>query len=83
MDIDLARRMIRVDFNVSRELQDVLQALKASCPEDEYRELARGIAAAIHTLGRGLMDKAIASHPELKAEIDTSISEHGYYRPFG
>ena len=41
MNIDLARQMVRVDFAVSRELQAVLQALKAGCSPVEYRALAR------------------------------------------
>ena len=72
--------MIRVAFKVSRELQTILQTLKANCSEEEYRDLARGIAAAIHSVGMGLTDKAIAAHPELEAEIDASIEKHGRYR---
>jgi hypothetical protein len=79
MDIELARQMVRVDFKVSRDLQEVLQALKASCPEAEYRDLARGIAAAIHGVSMALTEKAIASHPELEAEIEASIKKHGRY----
>ncbi len=80
MDIDLARQMVRVDFTVSRELQAVLQALKARCPEGEYRDLARGIAAAVDGVSTALTRKAIAAHPELEAEIDASIKQYGHYR---
>ena len=80
MDIDLARQMVRVDFAVSRELQVVLQALKARCSPEEYRELARGIAAAVDGVGTALIRKAIEAHPELEAEIDVSINKYGYYR---
>jgi len=80
MDIDLARQMVRVDFAVSRELQAVLHALKARCSAEEYRELARGIAAAVDGVGTALTRKAIAVHPELEAEIDASINKYGYYR---
>lgn len=79
MDIDLARQMVRVAFKVSRDLQEVLRALKARCPEEEYRDLARGIAAAIDGVGRGLTSKAISSHPKLEAEIDASITKTGQY----
>lgn len=80
MDIDLARQMVRVDFKVSRELEAVLLALKARCSPEEYRELARGIAAAIDGVGTALIRQAIAAHPELAGEIDASIKEHGQYR---
>jgi len=80
MDIDLARQMVRADFRASRELETVLRTLKANCPEDEYRDLARGIAAAIDGIGTALTRKAIEAHPELEAEIDASIREHGRYR---
>jgi hypothetical protein len=80
MDIDLARQMVRVDFAVSRELQAVLQALKARCPPEEYRKLARDIAAAVDSVGAALIRKAIEAHPELEAEIDASIKQYGQYR---
>lgn len=80
MDIDLARQMVRVDFKVSRDLQSILKALKAGCSPEEYHELARGIAAAVDGVGTALIRKAIAAHPELEAEIDSSIKEHGSYR---
>jgi len=80
VDIDLARDLVRTAFQISADLQKLLPVLKAKCPEDEYRDLARGIAQAIDFVGVGLTDKAIKSHPELKEEIEAAIAEKGHYR---
>ena len=79
MDIDLARQMVRAAFRASGELETILKTLKARCPKDEYRDLALGIAAAVDSVGTALIRKAIASHPELEAEIDASITKTGRY----
>jgi hypothetical protein len=79
MDIDLAREMVRAAFRASRELEAMLKTLKARCPEDEYRDLALGIAAAVDSVGTALIRKAIAAHPNLEAEIDASITKTGRY----
>lgn len=80
MDVDLARQMVRAAFRASGELESTLRALKAGCSEEEYRDLARGIAAAVDAVGKGVISKAIALHPELEAEIDAEINEYGDYR---
>ncbi len=79
MDIDLGRQMVRAAFKASGELEAMLPILREGCSEDEYRDLARGIAAAIDGVNRGLLGKAIASHPELEAEIDADIQKHGVF----
>jgi hypothetical protein len=79
MNIDLAREMVRAAFRASGELQIVLHAAKAQCGETEYRDLARGIATAIDSIGSGLIKKALAAHPELEAEIDEGIAKNGRY----
>lgn len=79
MDIDLAREMVRAAFRAGRELEATIKTLKARCPEEEYRDLARGIATAIDSVHTALIRKAIAAHPDLEAEIDASITETGRY----
>jgi hypothetical protein len=79
MNIDLARQMVRAAFRASGELETMLHTLKASCPEDEYRNLARGVAAAIDGIGTALTRPAIAAHPDLAAEIDAAIDRDGHY----
>jgi len=79
MDIELARDVVRAAFRSSCQLQSLLGALKTRCRPDEYQEYARGIATAIDTIGVSLIDKALAEHPELSAEIDTSIAKDGRY----
>jgi hypothetical protein len=79
MDIDLARDMIRTAFRSSSELQEFLGVLKQRCSPEECKDYSRGIAA-IDAIGVALINKALAEHPELNAEVEASIARHGQYR---
>jgi hypothetical protein len=80
MDIDLARDMIRTAFRSISELQSFLGVLKQQCSPEEYKDYSRGIAAAIDAIGVALINKALAAHPELNAEVEASIARRGQYR---
>jgi hypothetical protein len=80
MNVDLARDMIKTAFRSSSELQDFLGVLKRRCSAEEYKNYSRGIAAAIDAIGVALINKALAAHPELNAEVEASIVRHGQYR---
>jgi hypothetical protein len=80
MDVDLARDMIRTAFRSSSELQNFLGVLKQRCSPEQYSDYARGIAAAIDAIGVALINKALAAHPELNAEVEAAIAAHGRYR---
>jgi hypothetical protein len=54
--------------------------LKQRCSPEEYRDYSRGIAAAIDAIGVALINKALAAHPELNAEVEAGIARHGQYR---
>jgi hypothetical protein len=79
VDIELARNVIRAAFRSSAELQALLDHLKSQCSAAEYDTYATGIATAIDTIGVALISKTLTAHPELKAEIEASISKHGRY----
>jgi hypothetical protein len=79
MDIEIARQVVRTAFRSSAMLRDLLTQLKRQCTADEYQDYARGVAAAVDAIGVGLIAKAIAGHPELEAEIEASIPEHGRF----
>ena len=79
MDIETARDVVRAAFRSSSELQKLLSTLKGRCRPDEYQDYARNIAAAIDAIDVSLINKALAEHPELSAEIDTSIAKDGRY----
>ena len=79
MDIETARDVVRAAFRSSSELQRLLGPLKERCSPDEYRDYARGIAAAIDSIGVNLINKAIAAYPELSSEIETSIANRGRF----
>lgn len=79
MDIELARHVVRTAFRSSSELQALLSTLKQGCSAEEYKSYALGIAAAIDAICVGLMNKAIAAHPGLAGEIESSLEQHGHF----
>jgi hypothetical protein len=80
MDSTLAWDLVRVSFRVARELQELLPRLKEQCSAEDYQDYARGIAGAIHGVNTALLDKAIASHPELAARIEADLADFGRVR---
>jgi hypothetical protein len=80
MDIELARDMIRAALRSGSELQDLLSVFKERCDPEEYKDYSRGIAMAMDAIGVALTNKALAAHPELRAEVDARIATHGRYR---
>jgi hypothetical protein len=80
MDIDLARHIVRTAFHSGRELEELLGPLKEQCGEDEYDDYAKAIATAIAAIQLEVMNRALASHPDLEKEIEASIATFGRYR---
>jgi hypothetical protein len=79
MDIDMAREVVRAAFRSSSELERMLGPLRERCTPDEYRDYARGVAAAVDAIGVELIKRATAAYPELNSEIETSIVNHGRF----
>ncbi|WP_421724242.1 hypothetical protein [Bauldia sp.] len=79
MDKQLAKHLIRVAFRSQRELSGCLGALKEGCSPEEYRDYARGVAAAVHEINVALTNKAIAAYPELEQEIESDMQKYGRY----
>jgi len=79
MDKAVARHIIRVAFQTSRDLQDLMDLLRRQMNSDEYKDYAIGIATAIAGIGDALTNKALAAHPELTAEIEASLDTYGRY----
>jgi 1,6-anhydro-N-acetylmuramate kinase len=77
MDEKLAWGMIRVSFRVGRELLNLLSQLKERCGPEEYKEHAQAIAGAMHGVSTALIDRALATHPELSARIEAELAESG------
>lgn len=76
MEKDLARHLIRTAFRTTHELQDTLSLLKQHIGASEYRECASGIAAAIDAINVALINKALATYPDLEGEIETSLARY-------
>jgi hypothetical protein len=77
MNSQLAWDMIRASFRASRELQALLPQLRQQCSAEEYQDHARAIAGAIHGVNVALIDRALASHPELSSRIEAELAELG------
>ncbi len=76
MDRDVARHVIRTSFQATRELISLLTLLKEHAPADEYRDYARRIAHAIHTVNGALLDPTYAAHPGLQEEVEASVEKY-------
>ena len=79
MDIDLARHLIRTALRTTRELTEALDLAKRALPADEYRRFGQQIAGAIQTVHGVLIDRAVAAHPALEAEVEASIARYDRY----
>ena len=77
MEKDVARQVIRVAFSSAGELQSLLQILKQRCSAEEYKDYARAVAVSIDGITVALINKVLASHPELADEIEANIARSG------
>ena len=73
------RTVLRAVFRSATELQDLLPVLKAHCDADEYRVYAVAIASVIAESGQQIINRVMAEHPELEAEVDSAVSKDGRY----
>jgi hypothetical protein len=80
MDIDFARHTIRAAFRAGVELQESLPLSKERLGPEEQKEFALGIAEAIYGIAVATMNKALAAHSELEAEIEADLAAFGRYR---
>jgi hypothetical protein len=79
MDIDLARHIIRVALQNSRELTDLLQLLKQQLEPHEYKQYARGIAETIDVTNQKLTAQALAAFPELSHEMEHKLAKYSRF----
>jgi hypothetical protein len=77
MESDLALRVIRTAFRCGEELGSLLRLLKERCGAEEYAHYARAIAAAVDKINVELIERVLASHPELAQKIERDIENHG------
>ena len=72
--------MVRVSFQVARELQGVLGLLKENCSAEDYQSYAGRIPQAIDSVNGALFNSALAAHPELAERIEAELEEFGRIR---
>ena len=79
MNIDIARYVARAAFKSSHELSELVPFLNDRLGAEEYAAYAKAIGLAIAAIQVDLMNKLVADHPGLEAEIEASIAKHGRY----
>jgi hypothetical protein len=79
VNIDLARHVARAAFRSSRELGELVPFLKDRLNAEEYSIYAKAIGSAVASIQVDLMNKLVADHPGLEAEIEASIGKYGRY----
>ena len=79
MNIDVARHVARAAFRSSHELSELVPFLNDRLGAEEYAAYAKAIGLAIAAIQVDLMNKLVADHPGLEAEIEASIAKHGRY----
>jgi hypothetical protein len=79
MNIDLARDVVRVAFRSSSELAELVPFLKSYLSAEEYSTYAKAIGLAVVSIQVDLMNKLVADHPGLEADIEASIAKYGRY----
>ena len=72
-----AWQAIQTAFRCGNELQRLLPTLKKNCTPDEYRQFARGVAAAMDAVNVQVLDRALTAHPALKARIEDQLTKTG------
>ena len=79
MDIDMARDIARAAFRSTRELGALVPILKDRLEPREFDSYAKAIASAIAGIQLDIVNRLIAEHPALEAEIETAINRTGQY----
>lgn len=79
MDIDVARHIVRSAFRSGRELESLLNMLKAHCKPDEYNAYAKAIGTAVASIHTEVINRIATDFPQLESEIEAHIDEHGRY----
>jgi hypothetical protein len=79
VNIDIARHVARAAFKSSHELSELVPFLNDRLGSEEYATYAKAIGLAIAAIQVDLMNKLVADHPGLEAEIEASIAKHGRY----
>jgi hypothetical protein len=79
MDTETGREVLRATFRSAEQLQKLLPLLKSRCSADEYRKYALAVAAVVAEGGQQLINRVIAEHPELEAEVDSAANAGRQY----
>jgi hypothetical protein len=77
MDKDVAWSVIRKVFQVSAELQGLMQDLRKTCDAKDYHTYAVAIAATIDRMNVESLDRTLARYPDLEQRIERDIAQHG------
>jgi hypothetical protein len=75
MDRDTANEVFNAALRSGDELQKLLPLLKTRCSADEYDVYLKAVATAMAEIGIELVNRVVAEHPELGAEMEARSAE--------
>jgi hypothetical protein len=79
MQKQVAKHIVASALKCSSQLNQILPFAKIHCDNEEYREILSGVARVLDSIGVQIIDGILASHPDLKQEIDDSITKYGVF----
>jgi len=65
IDKAMAEQIHQASLNAIVELSTLLRDVEATCPNQDYQKIKRGIGLSIGTIQTELMDLLYVDHPEL------------------
>ena len=79
MDINVARYVIRASFRSGQELETLFNLLQSHCDPNEYKTYTTAIATVVASIQLEIVNRIVASHPDLEDEMEKIISKYGRY----
>ncbi|MDE2229881.1 MAG: hypothetical protein KGL11_12695 [Alphaproteobacteria bacterium] len=76
---DLARHVSNVAYSLAGALEDLRSFLKFHCNPAEFKAWDAAITSVETQITEGLLHRAYANHPTLKADIDERIRGFGEF----
>ena len=73
----VAKHIAASAVRCSSQMSQLLPFAKAFCTQAEYNQLLSAVASITATIGTDIVDWALASHPDVKREMDSSIDTFG------
>ena len=77
MDKQVAKHIAASAIRCSSQIGQLLPFAKKFCTQEEYNQLRSAVASITAAIGTDIVDWALATHPEIKREMDKSVDTFG------